>query len=617
MQAQVTDRGHPEKVHPISVKITLVLTQSTCGFHASRDTYDSSTHDLNEAQKEIKKLQARYSLLKAKYKAVKGEKEELQHNYLKLEGKRDALVRFMPSAPYDRLSVSCQPRDEPPPHSQSHILRHQTRTPVLRQEDYPKVKYWFKHEWTAAQRERKDSGDGREVTRGGARTAKGVNVMQQFIEDENGGVVDGFMASDIRKHARALWNSFADAGCHPTTWGKISNTVAETFWEEMRRRFPVLSLCHNNWKVEQIATDNYPAWHTSRFGKRIKEEDRGSSRLPSIEPLPSRSGSPYLEPSTQVVTPEPPSTSTAEAPNIHDAADSRTSKHARNDGAQTIARKKMKVGDIVSQDHIANDQFFQVQNPLLALDASKTVMTLSPINAIPPIVPPTVTSAPIIAEAAPAVDAGDAAIAVSGTVSISSEIPADSGAEVAANPQHFAVPIIRCSPPTSPSVDLLSSPAPKSADHLHPSTVVDAPDGVLNRPLLEGMRSSLPAASNLPFPPPAEPLANASSVARPVAGSPSRATDQPSLNLNSSPAPLPPPEASSPRSTGHHRVTKPSKKAGKMRPGRSNTARNLCAIDWVAKNPLGTTEEFRIFYETHLTQAERQLYEAKSLAAKQ
>ncbi|KAF8798237.1 hypothetical protein BYT27DRAFT_7246604 [Phlegmacium glaucopus] len=41
----------------------------------------------------------------------------------------------------------------------------------------------------------------------------------------------------------------------------------------------------------------------------------------------------------------------------------------------------------------------------------------------------------------------------------------------------------------------------------------------------------------------------------------------------------------------------PSKRPGKMRPGSSNTARNLCAQDWIQSNPHGTRAEFKIYYD--------------------
>jgi hypothetical protein len=32
---------------------------------------------------------------------------------------------------------------------------------------------------------------------------------------------------------------------------------------QMYQRFPMLQLCESDWKVDQIATDNYPSWYSS------------------------------------------------------------------------------------------------------------------------------------------------------------------------------------------------------------------------------------------------------------------------------------------------------------------------------------------------------------------
>jgi len=43
----------------------------------------------------------------------------------------------------------------------------------------------------------------------------------------------------------------------------------------MSIRFPELGLCELDWKAEQIATDNYPSWHTtwSKQQDAIKQEE--------------------------------------------------------------------------------------------------------------------------------------------------------------------------------------------------------------------------------------------------------------------------------------------------------------------------------------------------------
>jgi len=52
-----------------------------------------------------------------------------------------------------------------------------------------------------------------------------------------------------------------------------------------------------------------------------------------------------------------------------------------------------------------------------------------------------------------------------------------------------------------------------------------------------------------------------------------------------------------------------------MRTSKTTTARNLCAIDWVKRNPKGSSEDFAIYFDT-LPEAELKKYQAREANAK-
>jgi hypothetical protein len=52
-------------------------------------------------------------------------------------------------------------------------------------------------------------------------------------------------------------------GTLPTTWGTSDVEIRKLYCQEMCLCFPELRLCDLDWKVEQIATDNYPSWHST------------------------------------------------------------------------------------------------------------------------------------------------------------------------------------------------------------------------------------------------------------------------------------------------------------------------------------------------------------------
>jgi hypothetical protein len=149
--------------------------------------------------------------------------------------------------------------------------------PEVKREEYPLVKYWSRHEWSASE----DLQVASIGAPGKTRAAQGENVSMKFVEDENGNVIDGHRASSIRKLARSLWAGLSKAGKAPKSWGKVDAQTSSQFQIEMCRKFPELRLCEGNWKVDFIATMNYPSWSSNQAKE--KEENR---KRASAGPLP-------------------------------------------------------------------------------------------------------------------------------------------------------------------------------------------------------------------------------------------------------------------------------------------------------------------------------------------
>ena len=101
----------------------------------------------------------------------------------------------------------------------------------------------------------------------------------RYVEDENGQMVDGHRASAIRKLARSIWVALANAGKAPAKWSQADVVVAQSYKREMRRHFPELQLCENDWKADLIASDNYPSWysHQANTSKRSIKQERDDS----------------------------------------------------------------------------------------------------------------------------------------------------------------------------------------------------------------------------------------------------------------------------------------------------------------------------------------------------
>jgi hypothetical protein len=94
-----------------------------------------------------------------------------------------------------------------------------------------------------------------------------------YVEDKNGEVVDGHVASEIRKYARSVWVHIANTYGAPPKWGDAGVKIAQVYREHMYSRFSILQFCELDWKVDLIATDNYPSWY-SWFIKKSKTDTK-------------------------------------------------------------------------------------------------------------------------------------------------------------------------------------------------------------------------------------------------------------------------------------------------------------------------------------------------------
>jgi hypothetical protein len=105
----------------------------------------------------------------------------------------------------------------------------------------------------------------------------------RYVELEDGTVIDGDRAGEIRKFARSIWVSFSKKGPPLSKWGQADVEMRKTYCKEMGNRFPELTYCELDWKADQIATDNYPSWYVHWLPKgepaQMKEEDGETGTL--------------------------------------------------------------------------------------------------------------------------------------------------------------------------------------------------------------------------------------------------------------------------------------------------------------------------------------------------
>jgi hypothetical protein len=115
-------------------------------------------------------------------------------------------------------------------------------------------------------------------TKAGKKTVPGNNVTMRYIEDHQGVTIDGYRAGEMQKFARSIWISLSKSNKAPKTWGKADVETAQQYRREMCRRFSELRLCAYDWKVDQIATDNYPNWALHYLDHHAVKQEGGDPR---------------------------------------------------------------------------------------------------------------------------------------------------------------------------------------------------------------------------------------------------------------------------------------------------------------------------------------------------
>ncbi|KAJ7246638.1 hypothetical protein C8J57DRAFT_1674757 [Mycena rebaudengoi] len=166
--------------------------------------------------------------------------------------------------------------------------------PPLSKEDYPKVLFWRRSDFTKANSGNGVSNNGGPNPRGGTLISQGINTTGRYIEKETGEIVDGFQLTAICKFAARLWFGYVERGIAPSKWSHGSAEVMTIYNNEMCRRFPELRLCADNWKAQLIATTNYSSWYkTHGKGKQngadssIKKEKHPREDSESPPPSPA------------------------------------------------------------------------------------------------------------------------------------------------------------------------------------------------------------------------------------------------------------------------------------------------------------------------------------------
>jgi hypothetical protein len=98
--------------------------------------------------------------------------------------------------------------------------------------------------------------------------------MMLYVENADGTVINGALASEIRDLARSIWRGFYLRGIAPEKWGDASKDIRGEYYSQMEGEFEVLRYCDNHWKAHAVATTIYSQWyHVFHKKKHVPSKD--------------------------------------------------------------------------------------------------------------------------------------------------------------------------------------------------------------------------------------------------------------------------------------------------------------------------------------------------------
>lgn len=164
-----------------------------------------------------------------------------------------------------------------PQHAEGHF-----HDVARRREDFPKVRFWTKHQWTQYKKSL-PTDFARVNLRGGTRAANGVNVRYGFMQNPVGESVSGYRATEARARFREYTVYLHHRGRAPDTWSRgldLEDRIGYERW--MRAMCPELQYCDGNWMCAEIAVKEYPQWkpaYERRLARRRLEAAKRAEAL--------------------------------------------------------------------------------------------------------------------------------------------------------------------------------------------------------------------------------------------------------------------------------------------------------------------------------------------------
>jgi hypothetical protein len=185
-------------------------------------------------------------------------------------------MHFLKSSRYnsvmEEVKSAIKFRHQDPSGSGSDMIPTSTsKSPTLKKDDFPAIKFWRQRDYTQYLNSKKKSRgivdpNNASYQRGGTRLAvSNENVATDYIELEDGQVVEGDKAANIRKRVRDIFKEMKSSAkmVLPKTWSEAGITERNFFLQELYKDYPYIAFCDDDWKGIFLASRTLSAFHNS------------------------------------------------------------------------------------------------------------------------------------------------------------------------------------------------------------------------------------------------------------------------------------------------------------------------------------------------------------------
>lgn len=184
--------------------------------------------------------------------------------------------------------------------SESDLAVHKANKQALR-DSHPSIKFWTVSDYNVYKRSAKrrntepadedsnaedeDSDDDTTLNTSGS-TRSNKTTAIDYIEFENGDLVDVATSDDIRNHARRIFIDMKNGVQNmtlPDTWTEAGVEQVEFFLKRIYKEFPFVSHCMGNWKGNRLGSRLLSSFQATKKRREQREVKKSRKLLDMVD----------------------------------------------------------------------------------------------------------------------------------------------------------------------------------------------------------------------------------------------------------------------------------------------------------------------------------------------